>query len=224
MKVSPTTRPPPRRPFHERHRRALVALGGLVALLLALTLGVVLDGGGLLLALLAGAGAAAATFALPRYPRRPGAARVVAAALAFLVVATLDPPRLLATSTGGMRLQHGSPAAKGAAVRAMLLRGVTAFDDAALEGVDLADVWLPGASFARADLRDAVLSRTILTRATLVDARLSGANLTEALLADADLTGADVNGIVGFETANCTAGSRMPAGWTCMDAHPRRVP
>jgi uncharacterized protein YjbI with pentapeptide repeats len=71
---------------------------------------------------------------------------------------------------------------------------------------DLSQAKLNGADLSGADLSDAGL-----TAADLRDANLREANVTGADLRQADLTGADLTGVVGLDTAEKDASTKLPS-------------
>ena len=131
--------------------------------------------------------------------------------------------KLLGTDLRGMDLtgtKLRSAALLGADLRRADLSGVDLFhadltgarlNGASLIKANLFDSDLSQAKLNGADLSGADLSDAGLTAADLRDANLREANVTGADLRQADLTGADLTGVVGLDTAEKDASTKLPS-------------
>jgi hypothetical protein len=145
-----------------------------------------------------------------RFPLR---ARVAVALATFILIITFDPVGPSAAAGIRHRLD-GDRIARESQVKTLLKRGRKSFP-----GQNLSEVSLAGMNLVLVDVSSGDLSRANLSRANLGGLIVDHTNLADASLTGADLTDVDLSVAVGWETATCDGGTKLPSRWTCRDGH-----
>jgi uncharacterized protein YjbI with pentapeptide repeats len=166
----------------------------------------------------AAAGAAFVTFALPRFEGRLRRIRMALFAIVATAVYLLG-PGALATARLSQSLSSSVPSTRAEAARLLARQGHRDFTGVDFSGTDLSRSELTLASF-----RGAKLASTNLDDSMLNESDFEGADLTNATVRGADLYRANVANTIGWTTVACDDRTRLPQWWGCVDGVPKETP